>query len=308
MPQIRIAFAYFWPGFNPSAFKAYFPYVFEKYDLVLSKEPEVVFYSAFSPQYRFYADQRFDSPEVRIPPGKYLRVFFTGENYEPAMADCEFAITFSALTDHPNHLRLPLWVYENRGWGHAPENLVRSGETDWEKIAREKTGFANFVYSQEIPFRNRLFDTFNAYKRVDAAGPCLNNMNGWCVPQVPNRLAGKLQFLSKYKFTLAFENAIWPGYCTEKLVDPMFAHSVPIYLGDPTAKLTFNPDAYIDLSNFATMREALEFVREADTDSGLYLKLLSAPVYRENRVPEFAREQRVAAFFDRIFEAALARR
>lgn len=306
-PQIRIAFAYFWQGFTPADFKTYFPYVFDKYDLVLSKTPEVVFYSVFSPQYQLYRDQRFPSPEARLPAGNYARVFFTGENFEPSMDACEFAISFSTLTDHPNHLRLPLWVYENRGWGFGPERLIKSADVDWEKRLREKTGFANFVYSHPVPFRNAVFELFNAYKRVDAAGPCLNNMNGWCVPSVPNRLEGKVQFLSKYKFTLAIENMPWPGYVTEKLVDPMFAGSIPIYLGDPSASVHFNSESYIDFSRFGSMREMFEFVREVDNNDALYLKMLAAPFYRENTLPEFAREPCIAAFFDRIFEAAIAK-
>ena len=307
-PQIRVAFAYFWPGFTPSVFKTYFPNIYEKYDLVLAQDPEVVFYSVFSPRYRMYADQRFPSPEAHLQPGKYIRVFFTGENYEPLMDNTEFAITFSTLTDHPNHLRLPLWVYENKAWGCGPDHLVQTQNLDWEKIARAKTGFANFVYSQTVPYRNQLFEKISSYKRVDAAGPCLNNMDGWRVPSEPNRLVGKLEFLAKYKFTLAFENALWPGYVTEKLVDPFFAHSVPIYIGDPTAKLFFNTDAYIDLTTFGTLGQAMEFVRDADNDDRLYLKLLSATAYRDNKLPPFAEQAPVDAFFDRIFESALARR
>ena len=71
----------------------------------------------------------------------------------------------------------------------------------------------------------------------------MNNMNGWSVPREPNRLQGKLDFLRDYKFTLAVENNIWPGYTTEKLVDPMFAGSIPIYVGDPQANSTSIPKA-----------------------------------------------------------------
>src|SRR5262245_8068056 len=307
-PQIKIAFAYFWHGFTPAAFKGFFPYVYDKYDLVLSRTPEVVFYSVFSPQYQLYRDQRFSSPEVTLPAGDYLRVFFTGENYEPVMDACEFAISFSTLVNHPNHLRLPLWVYENRGWGYGPERLIKAASTECETVAREKTGFCNFVYPRPVPFRNHIFSAFNAYKRVDAAGPCLNNMNGWCVPKQPNRLEGKVQFLKRYKFTLAVENTIWPGYVTEKLVDPMFAGTVPIYIGDPTARRHFDTASYVDFADFDSMTQMFGFVRELDNDDALYLKMLAAPYYRNNTLPAFASEARIAGFFDKIFAAALARR
>ena len=84
-PQVRVNFAYFWPGFTPDNFRAFFPFAYEKYDLILSPEPEIVFYSVFAPQFRPYADPRHHAPVARIHPGKYLRVFFSGENFEPDM-------------------------------------------------------------------------------------------------------------------------------------------------------------------------------------------------------------------------------
>jgi len=305
---IRVAFAYFWPGFTPESFKRFFPFVYEKYDLIPSPDPEVVFYSVFSPQFHPYADPRRIAPVTRFVPGNYVRVFFTGENSEPDMQGCEFAMTFSTLVNHQNHLRLPLWVYENRGWGYGPEHLVKPANTDWEKIAREKTKFCNFVYLHEVPYRDAIFRQLNAYKQTDAAGRCLNNMNGWTVSMSPNRLAGKIDFMRRYKFTLAVENNIWPGYMTEKLVDPMFASSIPIYVGDPQAHESFDPASYIDFACFQNMKEMMEFVREVDNDRALYLKLLSAPHYRNNAVPDYARDENILAFFDRIFEAAPAKR
>jgi hypothetical protein len=307
-PQIRVAFAYFWPGFTPEHFRSFFPFVYDKYDLVPSQNPQIVFYSVFAPQFRPYADPRQLAPVARIRPGPYLRVFFTGENFEPDMNGCEFAMTFSALVDHPNHLRLPLWVYEDRGWGYGPERLVKGADTDWERVASGKTEFCNFVYLHEVPYRDAIFRTLSGYKRVDSAGRHLNSMNGWTVPMTPNRAAGKIEFFGRYKFTLAIENIIWPGYMTEKLVDPMFAGSIPIYVGDPQAKLSFDPASYIDFSCFPNMKQMMEFVREVDNDRDLYLKMLAAPFYRGNVLPDYARDETILAFFDRIFEAALTRR
>jgi hypothetical protein len=307
-PSIRINFAAFWPGFHPDHFRRFFPYVFDKYDLVLSQEPDVVFYSVFSKQFVPYADPRNHPPVTRIAPGKFVRVFMTGENFEPDMSSCEFAITFSSLVHHENHLRLPLWVYENRAWGFAPEGLIKRADTDWEKVADEKTRFCNFVYLHPVPFRDAIFRTLNTYKPVDSAGNHLNSMNGWTVPMTPSRVAGKIDFFRRYKFTLAIENCIWPGYMTEKLVDPMFAHSIPIYVGDPQAQLSFDTSSYIDAARFPDLKQMLEFVREVDNDRALHLKMLSAPYYRDNAIPDYARDARTLAFFDRIVAATLSRR
>lgn len=298
--QIKTAFAWFWPGFTPDHFRAFFPAVHEKYDFVPSATPEVVFYSVFSPQFRPYADPTSVHPVTRIRPGPYVRVFVTGENFEPDMSNCEFAISFSAITDSPNHLRLPLWVYENRGWGFGPEMLIKAPGTDWEMRAAERGKFCNFVYLHEVPFRDAVFRRLSEYRQIDSAGRHLNNMAGWTVPMSPNRVSGKVKFFRKYKFTLAVENTIWPGYTTEKLVDPMYAGSIPIYFGDPLARLDFNPESYIDFANFRTMGELLEFVREVDNNRDLYLTMLAAPYFHANRLPAYARDETIIAFFDRI--------
>lgn len=306
--QIRVSFAQFWPGFTPDTFKMFFPFVYEKYDFVVSPNPEIVFYSVFAPQFKLGKGPRPSALVAPTLPGDFLRVLLTGENVEPIMDHCDFAMSFSVRTDHPNHLRVPLWVYENRGWGYGPARLVKDSATDWEKIAHEKTAFCNFVYSHDVPYRDSVFKLLSKYKRVDAAGRCRNNMHGWMPPMLPNRLQGKLDFLRRYKFTLALENTIWPGYMTEKLVDPMLVNSIPIYFGDPEAKKSFDPGSYIDSTCFSSIKAMMEFVRAVDNDRDLYLKMLAVPFYRNNVIPSYARDEGILAFFDRIARAALGRR
>ncbi len=304
-PRIGVAFAHFWRGFRPETFAAFFPQMFENFDIYLSPQPQVVFHSVFWRGFIPFEDQNHPSPVVEVPRGNYIRVLLTGENVEPDMARCDFAISFSRRVTHPNHMRLPLWVYENRSFGFPPEALVRAPDTDWEAVAAAKTRFCNFVYSREVPLRDRLFYALSAYRKIDSAGRVHNTMGGWTVPLGPNRLAGKVAFMRDYKFTLATENAIWPGYASEKLADPFFATSVPIYLGDPHAREDFNPDAFIEATG-KEIDEVVETVREIDNDPARYLAMLSAPPFKDNVVPEYARDERIRDFFSRIFEAAIS--
>lgn len=46
-----------------------------------------------------------------------------------------------------------------------------------------------------------------------------------------------LQFISKYKFVIAFENAICDDYISEKFWRPLIAGAVPIYFGSPTIEV-----------------------------------------------------------------------
>ncbi len=68
-----------------------------------------------------------------------------------------------------------------------------------------------------------------------------NNSDKWDI---------KKQFLSPYKFTIAFENDIYPGYQTEKLYDAMLTNSIPIYCGDPLVGEIFNTRSFINASDY----------------------------------------------------------
>jgi hypothetical protein len=305
--KIRIGFDYQWPGFSLDIFHSYFPFLALKYDLELSKQPEVVFYASFS---------RYNQscwPDARrwlrvmpvLKPGRFVRVFLTGENVEPLMDQCDFAISFSRIVDDPRHLFLPLWVYDIRRWEFSASSLMKREDTDWERVAEEKTKFCNFIYRHPVSFRDAVFTAVNKYRRVDAPGVCQNNMDGRLLPP---EFLGKLQFIKSYKFTLAIENSIWPGYATEKFVQPMFCNSIPIYVGDPLAGHSFDKNSYIDFTRFSSFREMAEFVREVDNNKQLYLTMLATPNFRNNEIPRYARDEVMEAFFDRIFAEAIARR
>ncbi|MGE5537833.1 MAG: glycosyltransferase family 10 domain-containing protein [Gemmatimonas sp.] len=305
-PRIAVNFALFWETFDFGQLRRMFPQVCDRYELVLSEAPEVVFYSVFADGNRQdlpSGECRYQMPVIGERP--FVRVFMTGENAEPVMSQCDFAISFSRLVDHPNHLRLPLWVYRLRDVGLAPEALVKDPNTDWEQVAAARSSFCNFIYAHDVAFRNAVFTELERRKSVDAVGRCMNNRDGW---RVPDGIVGKVEFLKRYRFTLAVENAVWPGYATEKLVEPMLAGSVPIYIGDPQAQLEFEPASYVDFSRFGSLREMLDYVIEVDSTRDLYLRMLSTPWLRDNRVPDYARDETIVAFFDRIFAEALARR
>ena len=304
---IKAEFRYQWAGFSLEIFRQQFPYVLSEYDLEISDSAEVIFYSVFDPfNERFWPDRRLWLRVMPVlPAGNYVRVFISGENVEPDMNHCDFAISFSTIVEHPNHLHLPLWVYDLRRWGYTPESLVKPDDSDWEYVASTKNNFCNFIYSHPVSFRNAIFAACNKYKHVVAAGRCENNMDGWLLP---NDDLGKINFLRPYKFTLAIENSIWPGYLTEKLVEPMLVNSIPIYVGDPLAPQTFNRESYIDYSSFDSIKHMVDFVREIDNDKSLYLKMLSVPFYRDNRVPGYAKESVIKAFFDSIFDEVKRRR
>lgn len=60
----------------------------------------------------------------------------------------------------------------------------------------------------------------------------------------------KMEVLSKYEFSLCFENTPMLGYVTEKIFDCFYAGTIPIYWGAKDIQDILPSDAYIDFSKY----------------------------------------------------------
>lgn len=79
----------------------------------------------------------------------------------------------------------------------------------------------------------------------------------------------KLETLSKYKFTICYENQTnLNGYLTEKIFDCFFAGSVPIYLGCENIEKYIPKDCFIDRGGFDSTVQLVEYI--ASIDENLY--------------------------------------
>ncbi|XP_028407421.1 alpha-(1,3)-fucosyltransferase 10-like isoform X2 [Dendronephthya gigantea] len=115
------------------------------------------------------------------------------------------------------------------------------------------------------------------YLKVDSLGQCLNNK------ELPQEYKDTLTFsnkgfykiVGKYKFTLAFENAICDDYITEKLWRPLETGSVPIYRGSPSV-LDWMPNNHsvILVDDFSSPQELAEYIKKLDNDDAAYMKYL----------------------------------
>jgi len=128
-----------------------------------------------------------------------------------------------------------------------------------------------------------------AYKQVDCPGKVLNNHPPFDSHNYDYTL--KYEFLSRYKFSVAFENQSVTNYTTEKILHAFVAGSIPIYWGNPQVARLFNPKSFINCHDFANFAEVLEWVRAVDRDDVLYARYRSEPpILRESRLYELSSE------------------
>ncbi len=185
-----------------------------------------------------------------VPPkGKYTRVGYYCEAIAPDLEICEWAFGV------PREEEIKNARYKRIQWhGLNPQVLLKN--INAEEVYKQKNRFCNFLYSNPISYREEFFRQLSKYKKVDAPGKSMNNMPPIDQQYKGNTWETKRQFLTPYKFTIAFESYSYPGYQTEKLYDAMQMNSVPIYCGDPLVNEIFNPESFVNAADYLAVRNA----------------------------------------------------
>lgn len=220
-----------------------------------------------------------------------VKILWTGENCVPDFNWFDYAIGFDYLSFNDRYLRVPLYVFYMQDMERVSHRCC-SRDTEKENRCLSR-GFCSFVVSNGDgdPMRRLFFEKLSQYKRVDSGGRYLNNVGG------PVR--DKLEFCSKYKFNIAFENSSSPGYVTEKILQAYAADAVPIYYGDPSVERDFCLRSMIRVTDEEDIDRAVAEIIRLDQDDAAYLDVLSQRSFAYDD-PELY-NKRLKAFFNNIF-------
>jgi len=224
-----------------------------EYEFIESDEPDFILFGPYG-------------NDVPAKSDRYTRIAYYCENFTPDMSICEwaFGVPREDEVNHPKYKRIQ-WH------GFDPGILVKPAGYDVAQILTGKKRFCNFLYSHAVPYREEFFRQLSKYKKVDAPGKSMNNMESIDTIYRGDIWERKRQFLSEYKFTIAFENYVYPGYQTEKLYDAMLAGSIPVYCGDPNIGEIFNTASFIN---------AGDLLKPNNTSMVKWLQRMSQPVRR----------------------------
>lgn len=294
---VRVAFADFWPGFEPAEFARRFPELAQVAELEYVDDvraAELVVFSCFPGGVRA---ARARDPRV-VTGTKAVRLFYTGENMWPEMAGCDFAMSFCRDIVDERHLRVPNYVGTQRLHGFASDALLHP-PADPGAIRRSKTRFCTYVQGNRVPMREEFVLALSKYKRVDCAGPSLNN-TGFVADRKK-----KYELYRESKFAVTFENEASVGYTSEKLPDALLSGCVPIYWGDPTVTLDFDARCFVHRRDFASVEELVERIARLDQDDAAYEAMLAAPRYAGGVPIDGADPRRLTEFFGRVVAQAV---
>lgn len=128
-------------------------------------------------------------------------------------------------------------------------------------------GFACAFINNPEPTRIAAVSELSRHGRVDVFG----KYSGRPVDS-------KMSRASAYKFVLCFENDLYPGYVTEKLLDAYLCNAVPLYWGDLGREEHINRRSFINLNDFASLEEFSRFV--ANMTEKEYSEIYRQPLLR----------------------------
>ena len=214
-----------------------------------------------------------------------IKVYYAGEAEFPDFNLYDYAVGFNPdlqLNDRYCPLPSPFQFF-GEGFVSTDKNEIKDVDVALKEL-HKKSGFCNFLYSNPNahPMRDRLFHEISRYKRVDSLGKHLNNVEeaGTGFVGHANECTVKK---SRYKFSIASENAMFPGYTSEKILTSLEAHTVPIYWGDPLVVKHINPDCFINCNNFKSIEEIIDEIKRIDADDSLWCKMIAQPWQTEEQ-------------------------
>lgn len=275
-PFITIDFVDFWPSLVKTD-NYIFHLLSRVYDLEISSTPDVLFYSVYGKKHLQY---------------NCLKILYCAENKRPDFSGCDYALTFD-LIQNPRHFRWPLYAhhidYEN-AWDTLTKPRSRN---ECKDILKTKTKFCCMVISNEnAKDRINFFYELSNYKQVDSGGKYLNNIG--------EIVSNKMDFIKEYKFVFAFENAAYNGYTTEKIVQPLIVHSIPIYWGNLKINIDFNNKVFINANQ--SIKETIKQIIEIDNNDELAVEMLMQPAFNNNMVPDCCSEEKVIDFLKKAID------
>lgn len=260
MRTVKIKYIGFYPSFKPENEQIY-RVLKNHYDVQITDDADYVICGIFGKPYEYCG---YDQ----------IRIMNVGENYTPDFNFVDYAISRYPIKFQDRHFQYE-GCYEPLDHWQSFSDKERTYTAD---VLAQKEYFANFIASHESEnnIRGDFFKKLSEYKRVESIGSYLNNMKNGETVQWTN--SSKTEFQRKCKFTLCFESTKHEGFITEKITDAFFADTIPVYYGSTSVTNIFNPDAFINCSQFESVDEAIQKIIELDNDDEAYLAMLRQPV------------------------------
>jgi len=201
------------------------------------------------------------------------RIWYSGENIRPPLLeDFDYFFSFDQDDLGGRNFYLPLY-FQDIGLVKFANRVRVSTSLKMNEFTapREKsvrTKFACTFFSNPQPIRLAALKALQGLGEVDLFGKAVER---------PIRF--KEEVAKNYKFVVCFENDLYPGYITEKLVDAYKCGAVPLYWGDLGSDTFLNRESFINLKDFKSLDEFIEYLRHMSESE--FFEIQQQPLLRQ---------------------------
>jgi alpha(1,3/1,4) fucosyltransferase len=287
MPKpIKLYALNFWPGFSLEF--GFVHYLFTRalgaFEIAKTeKEADVVLVSLF-PRFQrlrgLLPSLVRDAPET---PERSIGILW--ENQRPDYGKYAYSISSDFDSYGGRNIRVPFWYSQiqwpdmladkphHRAWSGF-EPLVSLDALTKPRVSsscKEREQFCCFVAANREPHRLLTINALSRISQVDLYGP----ISGRAFK------GSKYDLLRTYRFNLCFENSIFPGYYTEKMLQAWVGGCVPLYYSDPWYSVDFNPKAAINRIHSRSLDEFVERVATVSRSPDAFEEMFRQPLLTE---------------------------
>lgn len=205
-----------------------------------------------------------------------FNIFYTGENERPPAGIWNAYLSFDLHSFSERNTYLPLWWITSSDLLFSKTSPFLGKEIRISDLMQSRVPnfhnrrkFCVAFIGKGYPMRMHAITALSRIGKVDVFGAVARNTK---YTQAKN----KYELSQDYKFVLAFENDLYPGYVTEKPVEAWATGAVPLYWGlDPAGYI--NQNSLINMANFYSMEAFVERVSEVNSSRELWEAHASQP-------------------------------
>lgn len=265
---MNICYLDFWPGFNSELnwFSLLFKHLYSERNFNFNSSPEeadIIFASCFgNDKYKIKSNA--------------IKLFYTGENLRPDLNFADYSLSFDFDTYNDRNFRLPHWFLYVNWWNDPNKDIAKISLNDlFSKIDSNeiwnRKNFCCIMIGNPVENRIQVAMKLNEYREVHGYGKVFGNYVS----------GNKIDVLKQYRFNICFENAIYPGYITEKLLEAKVAGCVPIYYGDDTFSTDFNKNCAINYKDFNNINDLYKEIKSLDENEEYFKQVVSEPLFKK---------------------------
>ena len=203
-----------------------------------------------------------------------LNIWCTYENRRPPAEGFDLTFSFDLESYSGTNYYLPLiYLYMNHReteTSHSKYSLSTNSASQSrvveESFFKKKQGFLSAFINNPHPMRLHAIKKLNKLGKVELFGRSVNNY-----------IQDKTGTAGLYWFNLCFENDLYPGYITEKILEAWISKSVPLYWGSDKGKI-LNSKAYVNLDDFNSLEDFTEYVSVLYSDKNRMIEMINQPL------------------------------